>query len=132
MTKITHAPKEVIDELDEMPLWYIPADLLGRVANDDGTSINEWLHVDPRLIGGKQLAIINHVFGNECLQPEREPRWYVVSADDDGECVVYFKTDLNIIDFINYGDVIPYEKGMSKQLADAIVAEVGGEKVEVK
>lgn len=35
MTKITHAPQNVIDELDEMPDWYIPADLLRRVTDND-------------------------------------------------------------------------------------------------
>lgn len=136
--KVKYAPQEVINELD---LWNKSPDSIIDLLEDiecemyDFTSNTSNYVYSPENtypeICKRELAIVNHVFGDERLQ-KREPRWYVVSDDKDGECVVYFKTDLNIIDFIHYGDVITYKRGMSKQLADAIVAEVGGEKVEVK
>lgn len=132
MTKITRAPQAVIDEFnrvdfsDRTPIRLFEA--IGALNSFNNT--NEWLEdVNSR---EKQLAIIDHVYRGVTLQPEREPKYYVSSEDNDDETVVYFMTDLGIIDCALFDIVLTYENGFSKQLAEAIVAEVGGEIKEIK
>lgn len=129
MTKITHAPQAVIDELSTIGSLTpsLVLDNIYKLKRFNNTRL--WISHQHT---GKQLAIINHVFGDERLQPERETKYYVSSEDNDGETVVYFMTDLGIIDCAQYDTVIIYEAGFSKQLAEAIVAEVGGEIKEIK
>ena len=191
MTKITHAPQAVIDELSTIGSLTpsLVLDNIYKLKRFNNTRL--WISHQHT---GKQLAIINHVFGDERLQPERETRYivtdgggnfylengslyidsaesndakdyrgqgmtkeqadalvdnfggsaveipetereiryYVEFEDTDGETVVYFMTDLGIVDYVQYDTVIIYEAGFSKQLAEAIVAEVGGEIKEIK
>lgn len=140
--KITHAPQEIIDLLDKYKETKKHSILnFLSLVNDVDFPQSKWriLHYfmyDPERFYSKDLpyeqAAINHVFGDERLQPEREPKYYVSSEDNDGGTVVYFVGDLGIIGFFSHEYDIPYEQGFSKKLAESIVAEVGGEIKEIK
>lgn len=142
---VKYAPKAVIEELDSFNCQVTNGlrnvfnlfgsdDLLDTVGSFDANVVTEWVYRTDK-VGAcqmRELAVINHYLGIESLQPERETKYYVSSEDYDGETVVYFMTDLGIIDCAQYDTVIIYEAGFSKQLAEAIVAEVGGEIKEIK
>lgn len=132
-SEVKYAPKAVIDELDDFE--GTPSDLFSE---DEGillklSKTGKWVFLSAGAWQKeREIAVYNHVFGDERLQPEREPRYYVNSIDVDGEDVTYYLTDLRILDFCQSRENVKYECGMSKQLAEAIVAEIGGTIEEIK
>lgn len=135
--KITHAPQEVVEELGIDTLVY-PSHLLTdiyKMARFE--NVKRWLGEGD--VTDKQLAIVNHVFGKEKLQPEREPRWYVTKKSPWSRNItfVYMLRTGVLSEFAMTergmsGLNIGYENGISERLANSILAETGGEKVEIK
>lgn len=144
--KITHAPQVVIDELDKLVEEYGDGTIYGflSVISQNDTLSNFVYNFDGDWAdwGEKrnhENAILNHYLDIEKLQPEREPRWYVekVAPWSSDTILIYAMRTGTLSETAVHGraifeHVVSYENGISKRLADAIVAEVGGEKVEVK
>lgn len=70
---------------------------------------------------------------------EREPRWYVTKVapwNNQAMLVYSIRTGVLSETIVNGKAImthsVSYDNGISEQLADAIVAEIGGEKVEIK
>lgn len=141
--KITHAPVEVIKELDILveKAEYEPRYFLVDIteANEHGKaypigSICEWYNEIYRKTGERthvEKALLAHLFFDEKLQPEREPHWYVGAKDGEGNNVNYF--------YDGVGNIYPYthtrpsyDFGITKEKADLIAKATGGEAKEIK
>lgn len=130
--KITHAPADVISELDKLDSWGVtPRDLLNEINSDTKKRHNAHVFVyqhGATTTAERQLAIVNHVFGDIKLQPEREPRWYV--QVESGQKVEL--DERGIPDIYRLNTSVPYENGMSEKQAKGYAELFGGEAKEIK
>lgn len=143
---MTRAPQEVIEHLDENALVGPSHGMIYVLFSEGGildiedvelsNPVSEWVYggtLGSTFSREREQAVINHVFGGEKLQPEREPRFYV---QNDTHGNTYF--DLSLRDA--YGDQVPtqqdfnahgkptYERGMSEEQADLFIQAFGGTK----
>ncbi|AIM64225.1 hypothetical protein WS105_0635 [Weissella ceti] len=133
--KVTHAPKAVIDELDRGD-FNTPLDLLYTLSENGIKETTKWFIQEEVDAIEAQKALVNHVFGNERLQPEREPR-YVVEVGEGAhrQLLTKFKgmyrsTIIDITeDHVNYGKDT---HTLSLEEAKHIQAVVGGTIEEIK
>jgi len=139
-SKVTHAPQEVIDELDSIDLYKISIkDLLNGIYGISFpplTNVRKWLASDPSREEHEYhaQAIIAHVYGDERLQPERETRYYVEFIDtNDVSWEVRSSNTKNVGVFLKHENVfLPYEQSITHDLAVKAQALYGGEIKEVK
>lgn len=137
---VKYAPKAVIDELDNNAKDYIPFGLLEVIIKpefDNMVNTRNWYKrmresdINESILK-TQMAIINHVFGNERLQPEREPRYYVEFVDDMGNNIQILSSNYLKVS-ICYSDSTPnYEEGLNHGTAVKAQALYGGTIEEIK
>jgi hypothetical protein len=153
--KVTHAPKAVIDELDKLSyICVFELFATGAIldANSSGyiNSVEKWVYCsEGKTALERELAVIKHLFGNERLQPEREPRYYTIKKLGEpidllhGVYVVnelirrtFHGKDFNFIERTSVKspeDYSPdYVRGMSYAMAKAIADETGAKIEEIK
>ncbi|MCW0953275.1 hypothetical protein OIT44_04190 [Weissella ceti] len=131
--KITHAPQTVINQLDGINRKAIasPRELL--IVFPDISILDDWVYDGDGNYEDKQLAIVNHFFGDEKLQPEREPRYYVQNDTHGNTYWVLSKANVfhdrepAVWDFNMHG-APEYEEGMSETQADLFIQAFGGTK----
>ena len=132
--KITHAPADVIAELDGItePIA-LPSTLLEWVydQNDEELSrTHNWLYGSDGQ-EHRELAVVLHFMNIERLQPERVPRWYVETTDLDG-VTVYVRMGDTIPTTVNYSGVPDYKNGMTEKQAKGYAGLFGGGAKEIK
>lgn len=132
--KITHAPQSVIDELNGNAKLHSPLRVLKRVEQNFFPETKKWVLANEGSENeSKQVAIINHVFRDEKLQPEREPRYYVQNDTHGNTYWVLSKANVfhdrepAVWDFNMHG-APEYEEGMSETQADLFIQAFGGTK----
>jgi len=146
-SKVTHAPQEVIDELDTA-MRTLAGDGVyelfrnGQVldANDfdvyKNNSVAAWVYsgdVSSKLVM-RELAVINHLLKIERLQPERETRYYVeFIGTNDISWEVRSSNTKSVGVFLKCEDEFrSYEQGITHDLAVKAQALYGGEIKEIK
>ncbi|AIM63088.1 hypothetical protein [Weissella ceti] len=137
--KVTHAPTAVIDELDKLKNTDMIYELFerGSVLDTntlgDSNVVDSWVYgIEHELTLKRELAVINHVFNNERLQPEREPRYYVDATDKDG-CSFYLASSGAWVVRGTYDpETISYDCGLDHETAVKAQALYGGTIKEIK
>ncbi|QVV90842.1 hypothetical protein [Weissella tructae] len=132
--KVTHAPKAVIEKLDKLKNTDMIYELFeqGSVLDantyGDNNVVDSWVYeVEDGPILQRELAVINHVFNNERLQPERDPRWYV---EKDGGII---QIDIDgVPELLSGHNQLEYELCMTEAQARGYAELFGGEAKEIK
>lgn len=138
--KIVTAPYRVIEELDDWleraglhpSIWMMLTDINEK--HDVFYATSYWLYKDVDLTESmrvrREMAVIEHVFGENSLQIEREPRYYV-TYHQDGETLFVYKAGSNRELRTVIEGMPSYDEGLSKDLADEIAEEFNGEVIKI-
>lgn len=131
-SEVKDAPKAVIEELDNFDDGEnFPSGLLTWIIDHEDSLENttKWLYRSDNQ-REKEVAVVNHVFGNERLQPEREPRW-TVEKEINGytKSLVFESGETN---FRSYTPNATYMFGLTEEQARGYAELFGGEPKEIK
>ncbi|MHD0286830.1 hypothetical protein [Weissella tructae] len=134
--KVTHAPKPVIDELDNAREEVVvkslfAVEIISCLVNEEGDypHAEQWFDSDSKVI-----PVMNHLMGNERLQPEREPRYYVEFYDDKDMKWFVRASEITIVDTVPEWAIgtISYDCGLDHETAVKAQALYGGTIEEIK
>lgn len=126
--KITHAPQAVINELDGMSIGLIPSPRELLMVFSDISILDDWVYDGSGNYEEKQLALVNHFFGDDKLLPYREPEYLVL---DHGSYLYLENGVLTMDNALNYEPSDYHGQGMTKDQASDFVHAFSGEVVEI-
>lgn len=135
---VKYAPKAVIEELDKIKNIDMIYELFQQGCVLDVTTfgnsniVDTWVYgIGYELTLKRELAVINHVFGNERLQPEREPRYYVKFIDSEGDLTYVRASNVRSV-YLTLNFAPDYEQGIDYETAAKAQALYGGTIKEIK
>lgn len=132
---VKYAPEAVIDELDNALPTLNPYTVLDTfLVGPQSSETKDWYESQQKKFSHAdiQLAIINHVFNNERLQPEL--RYFVKFKDFDGDTAIVAKGALTSVHvyFKTTHDDIGYSNGIDHETAEKAQDLYGGTIEEIK